>query len=140
MGPGGYLTYQILAPRSTHWRPATCEEIRCPYYLLGWTSRILESDPDQAGIAAYIRGGAGRQFTEARTSDGLTEFRFPAGQKCFDAHLHRMRLDADEIFVRRDGDRRGNPSGRAPVILGPQSWVDDFGEHQEQLNDLIRRG
>lgn len=128
-------TYQVLAPLATHFRKATCAEADCPHYLNGWRSVLPSGDPR----CDYIRHASGRRFTEQRLEGGLTEFTFPAGQQCFAAADHRIRLEREERFLIRSGDHRGNPDGRVAEV-GCASWVDDFGEHQERIADLAERG
>ena len=127
-------TYQVSAPIQTHWRPATCEEVDCPNYILGWRTIVPVDSPQ----AAYIRQDRSRSALEARSGDGLACFTFGPGQKCFEQH--RKRLDREERFTKRGGDWRGNPRGERPIVLTSDQWVDDFGEHQETLADRLERG
>ncbi len=128
-------TFSIRAPLTTHFRKATCEEANCQHYLEGWRS-IVPADSPQAD---YIRRGSGRRFTEGRNSPGLAEFTFEPGQDCFASDTHRVAIDRPEIFVMRDGDWRGNPTGRS-MRLPAQSWVDAFGENLETVRDQHERG
>lgn len=131
-------TYGIVAPKSTHYRPATCVEVDCPNHLNGWQTVVDESTDLGQAQGHYIRNEAGRRYTEAREA-ALTTFTFEAGQQCF--REHEARLDRPEIYVVRDGDWRGNPRGTGPRIhKDPQGWIDDFGEHQERLADRLGRG
>lgn len=141
MAPHQYKTYAIVAPRSTHFRPATCAETDCPHYLQGWQSAIDESSDLGQGQAYYIRKQSGRRFTEARHADGLTVFTFEAGQECFNSSKHVARLDRPELFLVRDGDHRGNPRG-TPVRqhVRPADWVEDFAEHQQAIADEHQKG
>lgn len=125
-----YRTYQIVAPISTHFRPATCEEVDCDAYKHGWKT-LVPSNSDQA---LYIRSGAsGRRFTEVNDSYdrtiGMTEFVFPAGQQCFGASKHVIPLERDPIFRVRDGHS-------APITHArPELWTEDFAGHL----DTVRR-
>lgn len=131
-------TYGIVAPKATHFRPATCAEVDCPNYTGGWRTTVDESTELGQAQGHYIRNEAGRRYTEVREAS-MTTFTFEAGQTCF--REHETRLDRPEIYVVRDGDFRGNPRGTAPrVHQDPQAWVDDFGEHQERLADRMGRG
>ena len=78
------------------------------------------AEPDEPGAAA-----------------GVVVLEFGAGQDCFSEH--RIPLDRDSLFVLRDGDWRGNPTGRRRT-LSPIAWRDDMGENQEKLAELARRG
>lgn len=134
-----YKTYTITRPLIT--RPATCEEEQCASFTAGWVTLIDENTPLGKKQAEYIRHGSGRSFSEERTPEGLTRFLFPPGQKCFMWEEHRRVLvKHDPRYIIRGGDFRGNPLGRKPVVLSAQSWVDDFGEHQEKLAEAIQRG
>lgn len=121
--------YSITAPKSTHWRPATCAEVECEQYINGWRTVIDESTDLGQRQAAYIRHTSGRHYVEERTSALLTLFTFPAGQNCFGAD-HKVRLERPEIFtVKKDL----TVPGRGYVHSGPDSWLDDFATHQEKL-------
>jgi hypothetical protein len=117
-------TFGIVAPVSTHFRPATCEDIGCLAYHHGWTL-------DTAGLPAELVHDAktsGRSYTTTRAEDtGAEVLVFAAGQPCFKAAAHRVRVDRPEIFVSRNGDWRGNPDGPSATptqYSGPDSWAD----------------
>lgn len=131
-------TYQILAPVSTHFKPARCADVDCPRHQLGWLTVVDEGTDLGQRQAHYIRTGAGRGFTERREG-ALTVFEFPAGQECFTQH--RVRVERPEIFVVRDGDWRGNPRGTRPRRhANANDWVDDFQNHQSALADRLAKG
>ncbi|MEU1445510.1 hypothetical protein [Streptomyces mirabilis] len=137
MGPEAYKTYAIVAPASSHFRPATCVETDCPDYLHGWRVRVEGLPPELLHAAKT----SGRKYTEMRVAEGETWLHFEAGQPCFRAAEHRARLDRPELFLVRDGDHRGNPrQTRARQHLRPELWVEDFGEHQQNIADQIERG
>lgn len=139
--PHARLTFAILQPRSTHFRRATCAEVECPHMVTGWVTTVDEATELGAMQAHYIRREAGRSFTEARGEDGLTSFTFPAGQPCFRQADHRISLEREPIFVRREGDHRGNPrAAEARVFARADQWVDDFASHQDRLATHQRRG
>lgn len=136
-----YKTYQIAAPHSTHFRLATCAEIDCPPYLNGWSTTLTpDNDPD--GKLDYLIRHSGRSFKEERNPlDGSAMFVFEAGQPCFAAHTHRIRLDRPEVYAVRGGDWRGNPLNVRPVIhTRPELWIEDFAEHQDRLVTKLERG
>ncbi len=128
-------TYAISAPRTTHWRPATCEEAACPHYLLGWVTIVAADSPQ----ADYIRAGSGRGFTEQRTPDGLAEFTFEPGQACFGASQHRVPNGRPERFIERGGDWRGNPQ-RQHRELRADDWVDSFANNMISVKEMQERG
>lgn len=139
MPAADYKTYQLLSPRPTHFRPASCAEARCAAHEHGWRSAVDERTDLGAAQADYIRRQAGRSYTETRDAAGLTVFEFGAGQSCFADH--QVSLDRAPLYVVRDGDWRGNPRGTTPSYhTRPENWVDDFATHQDRLARLIERG
>lgn len=137
MPPTSYKTYQILAPTATHWRPATCAEVDCAAYLHGWSTTVDESTELGAKQAHHIRRESGRGFTEDRTYGGLTTFFFEPGQRCFRASEHKAQVRPEHYLI-RPGDWRD--LGEPRRLGSAQSWVDDFGEHQQRVADEIQRG
>jgi hypothetical protein len=146
--PQAYTTYQIVIPLATHWGPATCEDVDCPHYLLGWQSIIDESTEMGQRQAYYIRKESGRRFREEPggfavapvPSAGMTVFTFEPGQPCFRASEHKAQNGRPERYIQRGGDYRGNPDGRVIEHSGPAPWVDSFGENQERLAAAQERG
>src|SRR5690348_1425764 len=131
MGPEMYKTYAIQAPRSTHQRKATCAEVECDAWRLGWTSSVDESTDLGMRQAAYIRNLSGRRFIEERTGE-MTVFTFYPEQRCFAEHL--VPLDREPQFLVLGGDWRGNPRGEeARIHRTFDDWANDFGEHQDRL-------
>lgn len=133
-----YQTFGIVAPVSTHWREATCEEVDCPAYINGWSTHVDEATPLGEKQAHYIRREAKRSFTESKRPDGLTTFEFKSGQTCF--RQHKARVEREELFVRRTGDHRGSPDGFRRVYDRPDQWVDDFATHQDEIARHNQRG
>lgn len=138
MAPQYYKTYMMSRPLKSHWERAVCADVDCPQYINGWATRVDETTDLGQAQAGYIRQDKSRSHTESRTAEGLTEFVFPPGQKCFAKHKQPVLRDA--IFTIRGGDHRGNPMGVKTCVLPARQWVDDFGEHQEKLAELIQRG
>lgn len=137
MPPAAYKSYRIVAPRQTHFRPATCAEVDCPPYLNGWRVRVEGLDPQMLHDAKT----SGRRFTELHVAQGETWLVFEAGQPCFQAGEHKTRLDRPEFFVVQDGDHRGNPRGtQARRHTNAADWVNDFAEHQAALSDEQQKG
>lgn len=131
-----YRTFALRAPRSTHFRPATCAEVACRAHEHGWVT-VLPTDGEQA---LYVRSASGRSFREELRGPGLTAFVFPPGQTCFAASSHRVPLEREPVYLVRDGDWRGNPTGRRRVHTRAQDWIEDFGENQLALVDLLEKG
>lgn len=146
MGPAAYKTYSIVAPLSSHHRPATCAETDCPDYLNGWGVRVEGLLPEMLHAAKTARFQVnGRwvpyRYVEVPVAEGETWLHFEAGQPCFRAGEHRLRVDKPELYVVRDGDHRGNPRGtKARMHQRPELWVEDFGEHQQNIADEIAKG
>jgi hypothetical protein len=139
-GPGSFKTYQLLAPRATHHRPATCQETGCKALQYGWKTVVDESAALGQAQAHYIRRESGRKFREDRELvKGLTIFVFDAGQTCFNQHT--APLERDPMFIVKDGDYRGNPRGTRPrVHKRAADWVEDFAEHQSGLANELEKG
>jgi hypothetical protein len=125
-------TWNISAPRSTHFRPATCAEVECDPHVHGWVTVV----PAGSDLEAIVRR-SGRSFTEERRDGGLIAFTFPAGQTCFLVGEHVVPLERPELYLVRDGDWRGNPRGTRPRRYDKAyQWVDDMATHLERIADV----
>lgn len=129
-----YQTYSISRLSDVLVR-AACQQVGCAAWLSGWESTVDEGTPLGRQQAAYIRTQAGRTFRELRSAGGLTVFRFDSGQRCFAEHKTNP-----EAYAVRDGDWRGNPTGRVRQHQRPADWVEDFGEHQNRIADQQQKG
>lgn len=132
-------TFQVLAPKSTHTVPATCEEVECDQYARGWRMVVdLETELGQKQ-AYYIKHSSGRKYTVVGQQDGLVTLEFAKEQPCF--REHRRRIARPEIYRVKGGDSRGNPL-RTPVRTHkkPEFWVEEFAENQDRLKTQIERG
>lgn len=133
-------TFAIATPIATHTREASCAEVDCEHYLNGWRTTVDEGTDLGQQQAYYIRNVSGRHYREDRNqAPGLTVFEFEAGQTCFTAEPHRIQT-RPELFVVRDGDWRGNPTGRRRIHQRPEDWVDEFANHQLAVRELRERG
>lgn len=132
-----YKTYAVATPQETHFRKASCREVECLAHQNGWRTCVDTSTDLGARQANYIRLHSGRAYTVIESAP-LVTFVFPAGQECF--NTHRVRLDKPELYVARDGDWRGNPTGRRLVHKNGDDWLDDFANHQDAISTLIQRG
>lgn len=128
-----YQTFKVGAPPS-HYRRATCAEVDCADYLNGWTMIVGLSDH---AVLHAVRT-SGRPFTETIGPTSVT-FDFEPGAPCRTPSVHRV-LVKPEIYVVRHGDWRGNPTGRKRIHSRPEFWVEEFGENQQKLNEIIQRG
>ena len=125
--------YQAARPLRTHWRKASCSEVRCPQYLQGWMT-VVPSDSPQA---YYIRHeDRTRRFVEQRGEGGMSAFTFEAGQECFREHSKQLErspllfkgdraLDTHELAI---GDLRGSREQEV------NRWLNDFREDTEVPN------
>ncbi|WP_405611369.1 hypothetical protein [Streptomyces sp. NBC_01508] len=132
--PGAYRTFGI-SQKPDVLISAACEQVGCEGWRNGWQSAFDESTELGKQQAGYVRHRSGRTFREMRTAAGLTVFRFEPHQRCFADHKTQPQL-----FAVRDGDYRGNPTGRHRQHARPQDWVEDFGENQLALVDRQRQG
>lgn len=134
---GPVQAYQTFSVRNTSDRAVrtVCEEVYCQAWREGWESVIDESTDLGKSQAAYIRTQSGRTFREMRTEAGLTVFRFESGQRCFAEHQTRP-----ELYLVRDGDFRGNPTGQRRVHTRAADWVEHMQEEFGKFDDDRRRG
>lgn len=122
----GQKVYSIAKPTSTHTRPATCAEVDCVAYTVGFKILADETDPTGKLRAEYIRSGdTGRAFTETREGT-VAVFWFPPGERCFTKTPHRIDLDRPEFYTVSELGHRFKHSG-------PEPWVNDCGEHLDTL-------
>ncbi len=146
--PHAFQTYQVIMPPDV-WLPAACELVDCPQWRHGWRCTFDERiwcgadvQPRSCGMtppcgrhaAAYVRTESRRTFTERRGPEGMTEFLFASGQRCFAEHRTRP-----ESWLVWPGDWRGQ-AGETRRHTRAVDWRDDFAEHQQQLSDQAQRG
>jgi len=136
MGPQAYKTYEMRSPLPTHYRAATCAEADCTYYRDGFQVRVEGLAPQVLHAVQH----SGRKYTVQKVADGETYLAFEPGQPCLRASLHRVRIDRPPLYVVRDGDWRGNPTGRGRQHTSPEDWVEDFATHQQAIADEIKKG
>lgn len=134
-----YQSYGLLAPKSTHFRRATCAEVDCPNYVHGWMN-VIEDVIDADGLLKDTLRHCGRKYEEYR-EEGKTTFVFEAGQPCLKASTHTKRIEREPLYVVSGGDFRGDPLklGRR-FHTKPEFWVEDFAEHQIRVKDIVDRG
>jgi len=132
-----YKSFSITQPRATHWRKATCAEVDCPDYLKGFWAEFDTSTPRGQFQETYVRHESGRAFRQVLERPGgeplpagVVRFEFQAGQRCFRADEHKVRLDVPEIFATRIGDFR-TPFGQQ--VCSADGWVNQFLENDERL-------
>lgn len=128
-------TYAVAAPVATHFRPASCEEVGCLNYHNGWITKVpVDSDLED------IVKRSGRKWQYRSVRAGVAAYTFAPGTACFNASTHRVPLERPALFVVRDGDHRGNPTGRQMQHTRPEFWVEDFAEHQQGIKDARDKG
>lgn len=132
--PQAYQTFSVRSRPDKAVR-TVCEQVACQAWRQGWESSIDERTDLGKAQAAYIRTESGRTFREMRTEAGLTVFRFESGQRCFADHKTRP-----ELYLVRDGDFRGNPTGQRRQHVRAADWVDDMQEQLGRFNEDRRRG
>lgn len=134
--PAAYMTYSISMGRDVE-VVAACKDVGCEYWRDGWDSPVDERTEQGRMWAHMIRHDPAmrRDFKELRREDGVTIFRFAPYQRCFQEHR-----TVPDLFVARDGDWRGNPTGRGRVHSSGRDWAEDFIEHEGALADLRARG
>lgn len=132
-------TFQVVAPKSTHTRVGTCEEVECRAYKNGWQMKIDLGTELGQRQARYIKHDSGRAYKVIDQRDGLVTLEFSGGQPCFAEH--RVRLERPEIYRVKGGDFRGNPL-KIPtrVHKKPEFWVEEFAENQDRIAKAIERG
>ncbi len=131
-------TYSVSSPIQTHRRSATCAEVDCSAWRDGWATRVDPRTELGAGQAYYVRHDRSRRHREEACEDGTVRFVFEPGQRCF--RQHSKSLERPELYVVRDGDWRGNPTGRRRVHRTPGEWVEDFAGHLDEIERLRERG
>jgi hypothetical protein len=137
MNPQAYRTFEVRSPLATHFRNATCAEVECQNHLAGWTSTIDMSTQQGVNWGKAIHR-SGRKYTLTQKGTVFT-FRFEPGQECFQSP-HKVPIGRPELYVVRDGDWRGNPSGRTRQHRQPSLFVEEFEENLSLIRDRLERG
>lgn len=127
------ITHQIAAPLATHWRRATCEEVGCLAHHHGWS---YHASGMPAEVTDAVKRSNRRYRVERDENTGDEVLHFEAGQPCFQASTHRIRIERPELFVVCDGDWRGNPRKTEPQILsGADAWADSLHTRLDMCRD-----
>lgn len=132
-----YKTYGASRPLDTHWVPATCEEVDCEPFLMGWSINVVPlSEQDLAVIKQHRY-----RYHVVPVSAEETLWIFDAGQPCFKASTHQREIGRPPVFFTRPGDWRGDPSGAGAFVHArPEDWVDDMATHLDRLRTEIEKG
>jgi|SRR5580698_9161685 hypothetical protein len=134
--PQSYKSYEMRYPLRTHWRKATCEEVECDHWVMGWDTLIDTSTDLGQRQYDYCHGDRSRSFTEKREGLTIVRFHYGPGNQPFPGprHDHRVKVERPPLFVVSGGDWRGNPRGTDPVLhRNGENWADDFATHQDAL-------
>ena len=115
--------FQATWPKSSHWRQATCEEVDCPHYLLGWVTRVVRGSENDL----HIRADKKRRYKMGKEGE-LNAYYFEAGQQCFrgEAGDHYKKLERGAWLTKNAANR--NPLFLERVAMEPQQWIDEFNE------------
>src|ERR1044071_3988462 len=130
-------TYGLIAPQLTHYRRASCREVSCANYANGWMSGFDVTDAEQARACRIVREQSGRLFMvkEIVGTSGRIEkvvLTFGPGQECF--LPHRVALEREPTYFLRDGDWRGNPTGRKIVFSSATRSEEHTSEIQSRVD------
>jgi len=150
--PSAVTTFQVVSPRPTHTRPATCVEIGCAAQRDGyeyvcpptpagraWARRIRSScRPAGARLSPVVAARIHGRYTLTVDGSGTETYAFAAGTPCFTQH--RVTINRPELYVVRGGDLRGNPRGLMRRHASADDWVDEFANHQDKLATAHQRG
>lgn len=139
LSPHLYKSFELIAPPSTHTRPARCEEVECEAHANGWRTAVDVTTPLGVRQANYIYQKSARHFTY-EPGEGAVTFTFPAGQQCF--AQHRVRLEREPLYVVRNGWARepSEPLRDYRTHHRGEFWVDEFQESTGQIADARERG
>ena len=133
-----YRTWSLVRPANREFfRDATCEEVNCLRFRNGWRTVLDLTTAQGLRTADWITRSSGRKYTLQQAEQTAT-FTFERGQRCFEKH--KLARERDPIFVVRDGDHRGNPTGRRRVHKYGVDWRDDMQENLSRVAEDRRRG
>ena len=113
--------YQVTWPKDTHWRRATCAEVDCPRYLLGWTTTVEANSPQYD----FIQADRERHYRAEVIGDGLIALHYPPGQRCFGSN-HWAKIDPERgPWLTKN--LPGLEAGRVELnAMEPARWMDEF--------------
>ena len=116
--------YQATWPKDSHWRQATCKEVDCPQYIMGWVTRVIVgSDMDD-----YIKEVSRvRKYKVVREGE-LNAYYFEAGQQCFkgEAGAHYKKLERGAWLTKNAPNR--HPMFLEQTAMEADRWMDEFNE------------
>ena len=115
--------YTVDMPLATHWRPATCEEVDCKYFVAVWRVNVPKGSPGEAKLRI-----SGRPFHEQTESNGTVTFEFPKGTPCLEPSRHRIQTERPANYLYGSESTPGR-------IVGEDEWQ---GRFVTNLDDLKR--
>lgn len=122
--------HQVTWPKETHWRRATCAEVDCPRYLLGWVTTVAIGSPQHDYIANELKNKERHAISE-RVGDELMQFSYPPGQRCFGAN-HWRKLDRGPWLT---VGSPGLEAGRLErLAMEPERWVENYNREADRYN------
>lgn len=131
-----YRTYQIVAPMKTHMKQVSCEEFGCINFRNGFKVAV-PLGPEGDRLRRLVKT-SGKPYTKEE-GEGVQYAIFAPGTSCFAEATH-MKQVLPELYVVRDGDWRGNPTGKRRQHTKPEFWVEDFALHQDKLITEQKKG
>lgn len=133
----GMQSFEIASPVETHHKVISCKEAGCQRYRDGWRTVLDVSTLEGARQARWIINYSGRKYKLEEVGNVLT-FTFPAFQRCFGKHTKP--LERPELYIVRDGDWRGNPTGKTMQHTRPEHWVEHSAETLDKLRTAQQKG
>lgn len=143
--PPNLKNYVILAPRKTHFRPATCAEVQCNRFMNGWETHLDVSTKDGLEAAEWIEAGKhGNKYTKWRAEGStIVVYRFPPFQPYIFGIQHRehvVKTDRPELFGVRDVSTGFDLKLHQGAESGARDWVDDFATNQGKVAQKAQEG
>ena len=109
--------YKASRPLPTHWRKATCQEIGCEQYLLGWQTIVDITTDLGKKQYNYIVNNSGRKGS-GNQKGNLVTFTFSPEQNCFKEH--KLPLERNPILTVQND--------RGSMSMEPTQWKDHMNE------------
>jgi len=117
-------------PSRTHWQTATCREVDCPQYLMGWVTRVEKGSKNDRYLISVMKNFSCKRMDEGE----LVAYYFEAGQTCFkgQARAHKKKLDRGPWLTKNKyGRNEGNLERQA---MEYNRWTDEFNEEVYKAN------
>ena len=111
--------WRIIRPRSSHYKPASCERVSCRNFYKGWQTVLGGNQIDEIEMIRH----SNMRYTEAWIDGTSVVFTFEAGQECFtgQANGHVTNLERDPIYKKNQ------------QVMEPNQWTDGLFETFYQL-------